>query len=299
MDPKSIYQSVQDSYGLAARTSADEYGSTVARAFGYSEDELKDTPQDANLGLSCGNPFALASLKKGETVIDLGSGAGFDVFLAAKKVGVKGKVYGVDMNKEMLEKAERNKGISGTDNVEFTESPITDIGLPDETAHCIISNCVVNLVPTQEKQLVFNEMYRLLKPGGRVALTDILVKRELPDELKNNITLYVACIAGAGLVQDYERYLQNAGFSDILIVDSNNDLNVYKTANPDLGRVACCVPDSGEKAASCCGPAKTSKQETTHPLHTDAQHLDFNEWAGIPQSLPVLLQPSSSHNSTI
>lgn len=113
----------------------------------------------------------------------------------------------------MLEKANRNKKISGADNVIFTESPITDIDLSDETAHCIISNCVINLVPTQEKQLVFNEMYRLLKPGGRVALSDILAKRELPDELKNNMTLYVGCVAGAGLVEDYERYLQKAGFS--------------------------------------------------------------------------------------
>lgn len=114
---------------------------------------------------------------------------------------------------EMLEKANRNKETTGAQNVEFTESPITDIGLPDEIAQCIISNCVINLVPTQEKQLVFNEMYRLLKPGGRVALSDILVKRELPDELKNNMTLYVGCIAGAGSVQDYESYLRNAGFS--------------------------------------------------------------------------------------
>ncbi len=113
----------------------------------------------------------------------------------------------------MLEKANRNKETSGAENVNFTESRITDIDLPDETAHCIISNCVINLVPTQEKQLVFNDMYRLLKPGGRVAVSDILVKRELPDELKNNMTLYVACIAGAALVQDYERYLQKAGFS--------------------------------------------------------------------------------------
>lgn len=113
----------------------------------------------------------------------------------------------------MLEKANRNKKTTGAENVEFTESPITEISLPDETAHCIISNCVINLVPTQEKQLVFNEMYRLLRSGGRVAVSDILAKRELPDDLKNNMKLYVGCIAGAGLVQDYERYLKNAGFS--------------------------------------------------------------------------------------
>ena len=113
----------------------------------------------------------------------------------------------------MLEKANRNKQNSGAENVVFTESPITNISLKDEIAHCIISNCVINLVPTQEKQLVFNEMYRLLQPGGRVALSDILAKRELSDEIKNDMTLYVGCIAGASLVQDYERYLQNAGFS--------------------------------------------------------------------------------------
>ncbi|KAI4193780.1 MAG: hypothetical protein LQ350_008144 [Teloschistes chrysophthalmus] len=275
-----IYEEVQKSYGIAATTSARVYGSTVAKAFGYSEDELANTPQDANLGLSCGNPFAIANLQEGETVIDLGSGAGFDVFLAAKKVGVTGKVWGVDMNKDMLAKANRNKEITKADNVSFNESPITQISLPDATAHCIISNCVINLVPETEKQLVFNEMYRLLKPGGRVAISDILVKRPLPEELKNNVALYVGCISGASLVQDYEKYLKDAGFSDTLIVDTKNDLNVYKTANPELGRTGCCVGPSESGCGSKKPKAEPTKDARKHPLDNSSESLDFNEWAG-------------------
>ena len=164
-------------------------------------------------------------------MVDLGSGAGFDVFLASKKVGRNGKAIGVDRNKvhllvlikkehclmikqEMLEKANSNKKKTGADNVSFIKSPITDIALPDTTVDCIISNCVVNLVPEQEKQLCFNEMFRLLKPGGRVAISDILLKgRDLPADLKTNVALYVGCIAGASQIKDYEKYLRSAGFS--------------------------------------------------------------------------------------
>lgn len=163
--------------------------------------------------------------------MDLGSGAGFDVFLAAKKVGERGKAIGVDMNKvrdplsvqlgdteylnvrqAMLERARSNKEKSGADNTSFIESPITDITLPSATVDCIISNCVVNLVPELEKQLVFDEMFRLLKPGGRVAISDILAKKKLPLEMKRDMGLYVGCIAGASEVGQYEEYLRVAGF---------------------------------------------------------------------------------------
>lgn len=173
------------------------------------------------------------TVEQGEIVVDLGSGAGFDVFLAAQKVGPRGKAIGVDMNKvrhllalscrgfnhtnkrtqkDMLERAERNKGRAQSDNVSFVESRITTVALPDAIADCIISNCVVNLVPEGQKQLVFNEMFRLLKTGGRVAISDILTRKELSQELKRDMALYVGCIAGASQVKQYEQYLQTVGF---------------------------------------------------------------------------------------
>lgn len=268
MDTEQIYKNVQEHYSFAAHNSSGQYGQKVAEAFGYTSDELQTIPKDANLGLSCGNPLALANLKEGETVVDLGSGAGFDVFLASKKVGNNGKAIGVDMNKEMLEKANCNKKKTGAENVLFIESPITKIALPDTTADCIISNCVVNLVPEQEKQLCFNEMFRLLKPGGRVAISDILLKEgDLPTDLKNDPALYVGCIAGASQIKDYEKYLRSAGFNDILLVDNKHDLNVYNDTKRD-----------DAKSTSCCGP----RQATNPPARSKSQseRIDFNKWAG-------------------
>ncbi|OCL10115.1 arsenite methyltransferase [Glonium stellatum] len=282
MDAKQIYEKVQERYGSAAKESSGEYAHVVAKAFGYSEEELTTIPKDANLGLSCGNPLALAKLGEGETVIDLGSGAGFDIFLAAKMVGAHGRAIGVDMNKDMLERANRNREAALANNVSFIESAITAIPLPDGSAHCIISNCVVNLVPEQEKQLAFNEMFRLLKPGGRVAISDILTRKDLPKELKENMALYVGCIAGASRIKDYERYLQEAGFQDILIVDSKHDLNVYTDVNKDGSRDFCC--GSGKQlsycknGSSCCGEDLTGNR-----LENSAEQykgFDFNEWAG-------------------
>ncbi|KAH0566171.1 hypothetical protein GP486_000424 [Trichoglossum hirsutum] len=279
MDATQIYEKVQERYGSAAKSDSLEYGRKVATAFGYSEDELAAIPENANLGLSCGNPIALAKVSEGETVIDLGSGAGFDVFLAAKKVGASGKVIGVDMNKDMLERANRNKENAKADNVLFLESSITDIALPSATADCIISNCVVNLVPEQEKQLVFNEMFRLLKPGGRVAVSDILAKSELPHELKTNMALYVGCIAGASLVSDYEKYLANAGFSD-----TKNDLNVYTTAKEDQKSSQCCGENSDSSCDQepnlCCSTQEPTATDGTGSLEPELGHGDFNKWAG-------------------
>jgi arsenite methyltransferase len=214
MNTKQIYEKVQQHYGTAAKGTSGTYGEMIAKAFGYSEEELTHIPKDANLGLSCGNPVALANLKEGETVIDLGSGAGFDVFLASKKVGGTGQAIGVDMNDDMLARANRNKEKAGeaASNVSFVKSVITSIELSDKIADCIISNCVVNLVPEEEKQLVFNEMYRLLKPGGRVAISDILLRQEMPPGMKESMALYVGCIAGASRVEQYKEYMQIAGF---------------------------------------------------------------------------------------
>ncbi|KAM5429513.1 putative arsenite methyltransferase [Microsporum canis] len=273
MENQRVYNDVQEHYGLAARTSDDNaYSRKVAEAFGYSEAELANTPANANLGLSCGNPLALANLKEGECVVDLGSGAGFDVFLAAKVVGSAGKVIGVDMNKDMLERANKNKEDAKADNVSFVDSQITAINLPDLVADCIISNCVVNLVPESDKQLVFNEMFRLLKPGGRVAISDILAKKPLPSKIRESVALYVGCIAGASQVGDYEKYLRKAGFNEILIVDAKSDLNVYTTAKEVGQNNGGCGTQS---KPGCCSGGIPSRE-----LESDVKDVDFNEWAG-------------------
>lgn len=146
-------------------------------------------------------------------MVDLGSGAGLDVFISANKVGPNGRAIGIDRNKDMLAKANKNAQKTETKNVEFLESPITKISLPDAIADCVISNCVINLVPEAEKQLVFNEIYRILKPGGRVAISDTLAKRPLPDTLRKDVAQYVGCIAGTSLVEEYQNYLQSSGFN--------------------------------------------------------------------------------------
>ncbi|KAK2865119.1 hypothetical protein FQN49_003897 [Arthroderma sp. PD_2] len=268
MDNQRVYNDVQEHYGSAARSSDDNvYSRKVAEAFGYSEAELANTPKDANLGLSCGNPLALANLKEGECVVDLGCGAGFDVFLAAKAVGAAGKVIG-----DMLERANKNKENAGAENVSFVDSQITAINLTSSVADCIISNCVVNLVPESDKQLVFNEMFRLLKPGGRVAISDILAKKPLPPNIRESVALYVGCIAGASQVEDYNKYLCAAGFDEVLIIDAKSDLNVYTTAKVDGESGGCC--DTQPKSACCSGESSSGNQTS------DIENVDFNEWAG-------------------
>lgn len=216
MASSAIYDAVRSHYSTASKGTSDgKYENTVAKAFGYSEEELLSIPEGSNLGLSCGNPLALAALREGETSLDLGSGAGFDVFLAAKKVGPSGLAIGVDMNKDMLAKAEKNKTTLPDNgvNVKFVESEITSIpAVASDSVDCVTSNCVINLVPEDEKYRVFEEMYRILKPGGRVAVSDILLKRELPEDLKQNMELYVGCISGASMLGGYEKYLAQAGF---------------------------------------------------------------------------------------
>ncbi|KAH1274448.1 hypothetical protein KXV81_004342 [Aspergillus fumigatus] len=265
MQSTETIQAVQDYYGgLAERGStgrSEDYQTNVAKAFGYDPEDLKFLPENANLGVSCGNPLALASLREGETVIDLGSGGGIDVILAARKVGPKGKAIGVDMTKKMLALAHENVEKAGITNASFVEGFITAIPLEDSTADCIISNCVVNLVPKEQKSLVFHEMFRLLKPGGRVAISDILARRELPPEIANDLALYVGCIAGASQAQQYHAYLKDAGFGDIMIVDTKADLNIYK--------------DMPQEKSACCGMSCSDLQS-----NDKIRDYDCNEWAG-------------------
>ncbi|KAL2863380.1 putative arsenic methyltransferase Cyt19 [Aspergillus lucknowensis] len=264
---ENIYEHVQSRYGDMARqahapSTQHDGEEAIATAFGYSAGDLHSLPDNANLGLSCGNPVAHANIKEGETIVDLGSGGGIDVFLAARKVGPSGRAIGVDMTEEMISLATRNAKTSGLPNASFIKSPITSIPLPDSSVDCIISNCVINLVPAGDKPLVFREIARLLKPGGRVAISDILAKRDLPQSIVSNMALYVGCIAGAARVAEYERFLGDAGFKDVLIVDTKADLNMYQQSCY-LGR------------SSCCG----SKGSVGSPGNEFAD-VDFNEWAG-------------------
>lgn len=182
---------------------------------GYSQDEMSKAPKGSNLGLGCGNPVAIASLKEGEVVLDLGSGAGFDAFLASPRVGPTGKVIGVDMTDEMLEKARENAKKGNYTNVEFIKGDVENLPVDDNSVDTIISNCVINLAPNKEK--VFKEVYRVLKPGGRLMVSDVVLLKPLPDELKNDEELLVGCISGAILKQDYLELLEKVGFTDITI----------------------------------------------------------------------------------
>jgi arsenite methyltransferase len=245
---QKVEEVVQAKYGDVAKAglSSDHAGvKAVAEAFGYSGDELASIPAEANMGLSCGNPTAFASLKAGETVVDLGSGGGLDVFLAAAKVGPAGKAIGIDMTPEMLALARKNAAKAGLTNVEFYESTIDKLPLPDASVDCVISNCVINLA--SDKPAVFREIARVLKPGGRLAVSDIALKKPLPAEVGSDLMAYVGCIAGAIPISDYRMGLAQAGFSAIQVIDSGADLNAYAQVE---GQSGCCSPSM--LADECC-----------------------------------------------
>ncbi|WP_370339108.1 arsenite methyltransferase [Parvularcula marina] len=250
---EQLKSAVKDLYGATARGAdvADAEGTArVAAAFGYSEEELAAIPEGSNLGLSCGNPTALANLREGEVVLDLGSGGGIDVFLAAKAVGATGKAIGLDMTEDMINLARKNAEKTGITNAEFVLGDIEDMPIDAGSVDCIISNCVINL--TTSKETAFKEMFRVLKPGGRVAISDIALKKELPDELKESVDAYVGCIAGAITSDEFLAGMNAAGFNDIKVVDAQVDLNAYGEVD---GQSACCSPVAAEPvASSCCGP---------------------------------------------
>jgi ubiquinone/menaquinone biosynthesis C-methylase UbiE len=205
--------------GVSCCNSAPQDADKLARELGYTVEELKALPEGANMGLSCGNPAALAALKPGETVLDLGSGGGFDVFIAGRKVGATGRAIGVDMTPEMLGKARRNiahyRKETGLDNVEFRLGEIEHLPVADNSVDAIISNCVINLSP--DKLQVWREMARVLKPGGRVAVSDMALVKPLPPEVLKLVEALVGCVAGAALVSDTERMAREAGLTDIVL----------------------------------------------------------------------------------
>lgn len=192
----------------------------ISKQIGYTEEDLEAVPEGANLGLGCGNPVALAALGEGETVLDLGSGAGFDGFLAADRVGKSGTVIGVDMTPEMLEKARANARKGSYENVEFRLGEIENLPVADGSVDVVISNCVINLSPN--KRRVFAEAFRALKPGGRLMVSDIVLLEELPDVIKDSVEAYIGCLSGAVLKEEYIEAIEGAGFRDIRVVDETS-----------------------------------------------------------------------------
>jgi arsenite methyltransferase len=254
---EEILDAVRSKYGAVAQSTLstnDDGVKAVAEAFG-------SIPAEANLGLSCGNPTATANLRTGEVVVDLGSGGGLDVFLAAKKVGPEGRAIGIDMTTAMIERARTNATAGGYTNVEFYQSTIDRIPLPDGSVDCVISNCVLNLAP--DKPAVFREIARVLKPGGRVAVSDIALKGELPEVIAMSMAAYVGCIAGAIRIDDYRAGLRAAGFEHVEIVDSGADLNAYAKVENQSG---CCSPSMD--GGSCCAAAPD-----TASLHMELSEL--------------------------
>lgn len=192
----------------------------ISKSVGYTDEDINSVPDGANLGLGCGNPVALASLKEGEVVLDLGSGAGFDSFLASDRVGETGQVIGVDMTPEMIGKARENAVKGEYKNVEFRLGEIENLPVPDNHVDIVLSNCVINLVP--DKNRVFREMHRVLKPGGRFMISDIVLENNLPEIILNSASAYVGCVAGASLKQDYLDMITDAGFQNVAITEETS-----------------------------------------------------------------------------
>ena len=192
----------------------------ISKIVGYSDAEINTVPEGANLGFGCGNPVALASLREGDVVLDLGSGAGFDAFLAAKRVGEKGRVIGVDMTPEMVAKAKENARKGNYTNVEFKLGEIETLPVDDSSVNVIISNCVINLSPDKEK--VFKEAFRVLKPGGRLMISDLVLTKGLPKLLKESVGAYVGCLAGAIKRDEYLKHITMAGFQDVKVISESS-----------------------------------------------------------------------------
>jgi arsenite methyltransferase len=260
-----LLDSVRSKYGAVAEStlSSNDAGVTaVAEAFGYSAEELTSIPAAANMGLSCGNPTATAHLRPGEVVVDLGSGGGLDVFLAAKMVGTAGRAIGIDMTTAMIDRARANATQGGYTNVEFYHSTIDAIPLADGSVDCVISNCVLNLAP--DKAAVFREIARILKPGGRLAISDIALKGELPEAIAQSMAAYVGCIAGAIRIDDYRDGLLAAGFEHVEILDSGSDLNAYAKIENQAG---CCSPTmDGQSSCSAATVRSTLHAELSELL---------------------------------
>ena len=233
---KGIAQSTSTGAGCCSSSccggDSDGAPGELAVTLGYSMEELSQAPQASNMGLGCGNPLAIASLRPGETVLDIGSGGGFDAFLAAQAVGETGQVIGVDATPEMVQRARRLAAENNYDNVEFRLGEMENLPVADATADVIISNCVINLSP--EKPRVFQELFRVLRSGGRLAISDVVATAELPAEIKDDLTLYSSCIAGACTIDELEAMLTQAGFVGIVIRPKEESKAVIREWAPGL-----------------------------------------------------------------
>jgi len=270
---ESIGDAVRRSYAGVAREglgSSREGIRSIAGAFGYSDQALDSIPDEANMGLSCGNPVAIASLKPGETVVDLGSGGGLDVFLASREVGPEGLAIGIDMTADMVSLARANAEKGDYTNVKFYLAEIEAMPILSASVDCVISNCVLNLC--EDKDVALAEVFRILKPGGRLAISDIALKKPLAPEFAPLVAAWIGCIGGALTIEDNEAALHRAGFSDIWIEDSKADLNAYLAGNDTAG----CGPET-----SCCGSAPGEAQPGEfHQRMSELLHcVDANEYA--------------------
>ncbi|KAJ3541880.1 hypothetical protein NMY22_g3713 [Coprinellus aureogranulatus] len=262
-DPqRDYYQSISSVHALNLACYSQD-ANVVATAFGYTAEELGLIPAESNLGLSCGNPAAIAKLKEGERVLDLGSGGGIDVFLAASKVGPTGQAIGLDGSADMVALARKNAAKQGLKppHVAFVQAALEkELPIESNTVDCILSNCVINLLPLAGKASVFKEAFRVLKPGGRIVLDDIIARKPLPENVTDNLAAYVGCIGGAVTEEQYRSFLSDAGFKDVLFVARKSDLNVYW---------------KGTSSISCCSTAPDLSQRPDFP-----EDFDVNEWVG-------------------
>lgn len=278
---ESIHETVRDAYasrvnsgGCCGPSASNETSPDLAKhrdsalRMGYDSEDLEDVPEGANLGLGCGAPLAAAQVKAGETVLDLGSGAGFDAFIAARAVGPDGQVIGIDMTPEMVQKARANAQASSVANVEFRQGFIEDMPVQDETVDVLISNCVINLSP--DKAAVFREAFRVLRPGGRLAVSDIVLTAPLPRAIEENIAAYVGCIAGAPLLDDYLDHMREAGFQDVSVVESRQAVDALPEDDPVVrsvleGSGACSVEDLSAEIEAVAGRILSAKITARKP----------------------------------
>ncbi len=275
MKEEEIKKAVREGYGKIAETRSSGCGpatsccgsqdlvQNISKRIGYSEEELKVVPEGANLGLGCGNPVALASLKPGEVVLDLGSGAGFDCFLAANQVGKSGKVIGVDMTAQMIDKARENARNGNYGNVEFRLGEIENLPVADNHTDIIISNCVINLSP--DKKRVFKEAFRVLKPGGRLMVSDIVLLKELPQEIKNSVAAYIGCLAGAVTKDEYLGAIHEAGFQDTRVVDETKPPAELLANDPSAREVVKKLNLTREKAGELANSVVSLKISAVKP----------------------------------
>ena len=239
-----------------------------ALRMGYSQDDVEAVPEGANLGLGCGAPLAIAQVRPGETVLDLGSGAGFDAFIASQAVGPEGHVIGVDMTPEMVAQARENATKAGVENVEFRHGFIEEMPVENDTVDVLISNCVINLSP--DKPAVFREAFRVLKPGGRVAVSDIVLTEPLPPVVAENMAAYVGCVAGASLLDEYLGHMKEAGFEDVTVAESQQAVESLPEDDPIVlsvlkGTGSCCLDELSAEIKGIAGRVLSAKVTARKP----------------------------------